>query len=64
MGVTIGPNAYEYACTRDANRIKDAERLSTIHLIEARMARKNERLQEQINFEEVEGLLYGPGIAD
>ncbi|XP_071574866.1 uncharacterized protein [Temnothorax nylanderi] len=64
MGVTIGPNAYEYACARDANRIKDAERLSSIHSIEARMARQNKRLQEQVNFEETEGLLYGPGIAD
>jgi len=26
--------------------------------------RKNEKLHEQLNFEETEGLLYGPGIDD
>ncbi|XP_011685002.1 PREDICTED: uncharacterized protein LOC105448233 [Wasmannia auropunctata] len=64
MGITIGPNAYEFACIRNKERIIQAERLSTYQSVEERAARKNERLQDQINFEEVEGLLYGPGIAD
>ncbi|XP_039304885.1 uncharacterized protein LOC120359029 [Solenopsis invicta] len=64
MGITIGPNAHNFACTRDQQRITDAERRSTYQSVEERTARKNERLQDQINFEEAEGLLYGPGIAD
>lgn len=64
MGITIGPHAYEFACNRDEERIKDAERRASFQSVEQRTARKNEKLHDQRNFEEAEGLLYGPGIAD
>ncbi|XP_011881176.1 PREDICTED: uncharacterized protein LOC105569367 [Vollenhovia emeryi] len=64
MGITIGPYADLFASNRDAERIKDAERRTFYHSVEQRMARSNENLNTRRNFEETEGLLYGPGIAD
>jgi len=43
---------------------KHAERRTAFVSVEERMLRKNEKLHDQLNFEEAEGLLYGPGIDD
>lgn len=64
MGITIGPYADLFASNRDAERIKDADRRTSYQSVEPRMARTNEKLNTLRNFEETEGLLYGPGIAD
>jgi len=64
MGITIGPCADLFASNRDAECIKDAKRRTSYQSVEQRMARNNETLNTLRNFEEAEGLLYGPRIAD
>jgi len=64
MGIVIGPHALQYANHRNEERLKDAERRTAFVSVEERTLRKNEKLHEQLNFEEAEGLLYGPGIDD
>lgn len=64
MGIIIGPYSDLFACYRDEERIKYAERRTTYQSIEERMTRRNEIIEQQRQFEETEGLLYGPGIAE
>lgn len=64
MGVKIGPNTKRYATISDEERIQQADRCTQYESREKRMARKKEKLAEQDEFEEIEGLLYGPGIAE
>ncbi|KYN03416.1 hypothetical protein ALC62_05734 [Cyphomyrmex costatus] len=64
MGITIGPNADFFACERNETRIQQAQQLMTYEVIERKMVRCNEMLETLQNFEEMEGILYGPGIAD
>lgn len=64
MGVTIGPAAADFAAKYREERIATAERRSSLDSKEARTARRNEISAENKDFEEAEGILYGPGIAD
>lgn len=64
MGMTVGPYAYAYATNRDKQRIYQANRRSTDATKEARSARRKAASAQQALFEEEEGELYGPGIAD
>ncbi|XP_018403393.1 PREDICTED: uncharacterized protein LOC108780253 isoform X1 [Cyphomyrmex costatus] len=59
MGITIGPYADLFASKRDTERLREA---MTLESVEENVLYKNEELQEPQHFEEVEGLLYGPGI--
>lgn len=64
MGIKIGPYASHSAEKRDEERLKQAERVSTEQSKEARTNKKEAKSAKQEMFEEVEGLLYGSGIAD
>ncbi|XP_048511178.1 uncharacterized protein LOC125500959 [Athalia rosae] len=64
MGCTIGPIAADFAAKHKAERIKTADRRSSLDSKEARTARRTEISAENEEFEEAEGVLYGPGIAD
>lgn len=64
MEVIIGPVAKEYADNRDKNRIQQAELRHQAASKESRAARRRASATQQALFEEEEGPLYGPGIAD
>lgn len=64
MGVTIGPQAKAYADNRDNERIVRSERRSSAASKEARTAAREQKFADQTIYEEEEGTLYGPGIAD
>jgi len=49
---------------QDEKHLKQAEHVSIKQSKEARTKKKEAKSAEQDMFEEVEGLLYGPGIAD
>jgi len=64
LGLIIGKQTKIYADNADKRRIQRQEWRSFLETKEARKARKEQLLQENRVFEEAEGLLYGPGIAD
>jgi len=64
MDVIIGPIAKEYAIERDDSRINQAELRHEVSSKEGRTARRQALVSQQALFEEEEGPLYGPGIAD
>jgi len=64
MGISIGPYANMYASERDDKRIQRSELRVSEGAKRARMAKKDELVAEKVFYEEEEGLLYGPGIAD
>ena len=64
MDAIIGPIAKEYAMERDDCRMNQAELLHKASSKEGRTARRKALPSQQALFEEEEGLLYGPGIAD
>lgn len=64
MGVTLGQTARGYSDTVDNARILKANKSAEINSKEARTLRRALRAAEDDNFDEAEGLLYGPGIAD
>lgn len=64
MGITIGPVTRSFAEKRDNYRIKIAEKRHTEASKEARIVRRNLNIAENEFYEEEEGVLYGPGIAD
>lgn len=64
LELKIGSHCKEYADSYDAARIQRQERRSLSSSKEARAARKEINLQQQQLYEDAEGLLYGPGIAD
>ncbi|EZA51519.1 hypothetical protein X777_09816 [Ooceraea biroi] len=64
LELKIGTHCKEYADSYDATRIRQQERQSLSSSKEARTARKELNLQQQQLYEDAEGLLYGPGIAD
>ena len=64
MGVTIGNEAKNFAQIRDDRRIAIAEKFTTDTSKKERIKRKEARLAENDAYEEADGLLYGPGIAD
>lgn len=53
-----------YATQVDERRVERQERRSSLTTKEARKARKEELAEQNEYYEEAEGLLYGPGIAD
>ncbi|KYN06784.1 hypothetical protein ALC62_02265 [Cyphomyrmex costatus] len=63
MGVTIGPHARAYANMYDS-RISTTEKNAVFTSKEARIARRSQKVAQNDNYEETEGLLYAPGIAD
>lgn len=64
LNLTIGSQCKKYADEMTERRLVRQERRSFISTKEARKARKEELIQQNEFFEETEGLLYGPGIAD
>lgn len=64
MGLKIGPQAKIMADGKDNNRIQHANRCHLESSKEARTARRNKRAGQNEFFQEEEGLLYAPGIAD
>lgn len=64
LGLTIGPNCYNYCLETDARRVKFSERSLSDAAKEARGSLRSVRKdaeQENLN---VEGEMYGAGIAD
>lgn len=64
LGITIGLNCYNYCSEADATRIAQSERPLTKEAREARKAAISSRKDQEQKDVDVEGQLYGPGIAD
>ncbi|GFR27858.1 hypothetical protein TNCT_180331 [Trichonephila clavata] len=64
MGVTIGQTAWDYDDTVDNARILKAEKPAEGNCKEVRTLRRALKATANDNFEETEGLLYAPSIAD
>jgi uncharacterized membrane protein YdbT with pleckstrin-like domain len=64
LEVIIGRQSKMYGDNVDERRVARQERRSISSSKEARRAKKQQALEENMLYEEVEGLLYGPGIAD
>lgn len=64
MEIVVGPIAKKYADKRDSERIMQAEKRHEKASKEARTARREAQAALQELYEEEEGVLYGPGIAD
>lgn len=64
LNIKIGQQCKLCADTHDATRVTRQERRSLSSTKEARMARRQEQIEQNEFYEEAEGLLYGPGIAD
>lgn len=64
LDIVIGQQCKNFADTVDAERITRENRRASLSSKEARTARRSESLRQNEFFEEEEGLLYGPGIAD
>ena len=64
MNIKIGQQAKSFADVYDKHRVERQERRSLTSTKEARTARKEEQTAQLQEFQEEEGLLYGPGIAD
>jgi len=62
LDIIIGRQSKSYA--DDKRRVAWQERRSLSEIKEARKARREQLLTENEFYEEVEGPLYGPGIAD
>ncbi|XP_043471610.1 uncharacterized protein LOC122504522 [Leptopilina heterotoma] len=64
MGVQIGTNGMNYAKKYNELRIRRAEKKASETSKQARSSRRADRVAENDAYEETEGLLYAPGIAD
>jgi len=64
MGVKIGSHAYQFAISRDDERIERSEAEAASTSKEGRTARRAQKAQDHSFFEMEEGVLYGAGIAD
>ncbi|CAH2100789.1 unnamed protein product [Euphydryas editha] len=64
MGVIVGPAARDFAALKDDTRIRIADHRQRASSKEGRSSRRKASSAEQALFEEAEGELYGPGIAD
>lgn len=64
MGCTIGRCAYDYALTKDDERIAMAEKATKAATKEGRIKQKGRQQEEQLEYERSGLLLYGAGIAD
>jgi len=64
LNLNIGQQCKMFADNIDAQRIERENRRQSFSSKEARTARRFEQMHQNEFFEEAEGLLYGPGIAD
>jgi len=64
MDMNIGPQSYNFCLEADAARIQRAERSLTDAAKEARSSIKVSRKENEEEFSNLEGQLYGAGIAD
>ncbi|XP_074114279.1 uncharacterized protein LOC141537286 [Cotesia typhae] len=64
MGVKIGPITTQFAADCDRTRIRVANRRSTDVSKEARTKRRQAILDENVHYEDDEGIMYGADIAD
>jgi len=64
LDMEIGVQAYNFCMEADALRIKYAERSLSDATKEARSSLKSSRKENEDEFLNLEGQLYGPGIAD
>jgi len=64
MKMKIGPNSYNVCTKIDENRIKKAEQSLSVGAKEARMQLKAFQKEKEAEKVDVEGQLYGAGIAD
>ncbi|GAB1860683.1 Mutator-like transposase domain-containing protein [Camponotus japonicus] len=64
MGCRLGSESLRFAEDCDNARVRLAGQRSSEASKEARIARKEARSIEDHNYDEAEGILYAPGIAD
>lgn len=64
MEMNIGPQFYNFCLEADAARIQRAERSLTDAAKETRSSIKASRKENEEEFSNLEGQLYGAGIAD
>jgi len=64
LGMKIGPNCYNFCVEADEHRIKLSERSLTEGAKKARMSLKSFRKEEEEASINIEGQMYGAGIAD
>jgi len=64
LDIIVGTYSKVFAENTDEARIAKQNRRSLFATKEARKARKQQQLEDNQLFEEDEGLLYAPGIAD
>jgi len=64
MDMNIGPQSYNFCLEADAVRIQRAERSLTDAAKEARSSIKAFRKENEEEFSNLEGQLYGAGIAN
>jgi len=64
LGMKIGPNCYNFCVEADKRRIKFAERSLTNAAKKARLSIKSQRKEEEETSINLEGQMYGAGIAD
>lgn len=64
LGMTSGPNCYNFCAEADVRHIKFSERSLTNATKEARLFLKSARKEEEEENANLEGQLYGAGIAD
>ena len=64
LGITIGENCYNFCIEADQTRIDYSERSLTEEARAARMSLKSSRKAEEHENSNLQGQLYGAGIAD
>ena len=64
MGIQLGREALSCSNRRDAEHIKKAEKKTLNSSKEARIRRRSDKSEDNDLLEQVEGLIYGPGIDD
>lgn len=64
LGLTVGPNMYEFCVVSDANRVKVAEHRMSDIAKKARRSITSDKKKEEEQNKALEGQLYGAGIAD
>jgi len=64
LGIVIGTNSRTLATKNDKQRITAAEKKLSEFAKKVRIEKIGLQVQQQHLFEEEEGIMYGPGIAD
>jgi hypothetical protein len=64
IGIIVGEKAKTFSEERDQHRLGRSARRSLQATKEARINRRNEQMAKNQFYEEEEGLLYGPGVAE